>query len=136
MARCPMEHPTCHRETEKECPTKGEDGSAICTLGKSDFPVYAGNAFVAYEIKPTASGMLHVKLSLVHRSYLKLLSERGGETEFDYSKVEPEAEAHLKRLVEMKLIEEIPLIGRDRAVRHRLTDIGRNVTTQILKGGV
>ena len=132
MARCPIEDGTCHRETEKECPTKDAEGSPVCTLGKTDFPMPTGRAFVAYEIKPTSSGMLHVKLSLVHRSYLKLLSERGGETDFDYGKVAEEAEAHLKRLVEMQLITETPIVGSS-SVRHRLTDMGRNVVTQMVK---
>lgn len=131
--RCPVDNRECHRETEERCPTKMANGQNACTLGDTSIPVKTGSGFTVYELIPVEGG-IRVRLSRTHRSYLVLLSERGGETDFDYGKVDPEVRVHLYELFKMKLIEEIIIIGRS-AVKHRLTDMGRNIVTMILKSG-
>ena len=81
-------------------------------------------------------GLVSIGLSSVHRSYLRFLAERGGETRFDYeaAKLTEEQKAHMKKLIEYRMITETISIG-DRAtiVYHRLTDLGRNLVPIIIK---
>lgn len=136
MSRCPIEHPTCHRETESHCPTRNEKGILECTLGDTSIPVPCGNSFIVYEIKPIADnpGTVSVRLSMTHRSYIRYLAERGGEVPFDYGIVSSEVKRHLKDLVEMGILSETPIVGSDgRRVIQRLSDMGRNVATVIIK---
>ena len=88
-----------------------------------------------YELKFT-DGLVSIALSSVHRSYLRFLAEKGGESRFDYeiAKLTEDQKAHMKKLVEYRMITETVSIG-DRAsvVYHRLTDLARNIIPVIIK---
>jgi hypothetical protein len=134
MSRCPIDHKTCHRETESHCPTRDANGDAECTLGNTSIPVARGKDFTEYELIPISDGggSVRMRLSMTHRAYIRFLAERGGETPFDYSKVSSEVKRHLQDMIDMKLIDETPIVGSG-LVRQRLTEMGRNVATTILK---
>lgn len=121
---CPIKNPTCHRETEAKCPTRTPEGMAVCWLG---------NDPVVYNLKPRIDGKIDLTLSLTHRQFLTYIAERGGEVPYDYNLVKPDTADHIKKLVEMRLISEIAVVGSTKRVIFRLTDMGRNVVTQILK---
>lgn len=88
-----------------------------------------------YELKFN-DGMVSIGLSSVHRAYLRFLAERGGESRFDYgiAKLSEEQKAHMKKLIEYRMITETVSIGdRDSVVYHRLTDLGRNMIPIFIK---
>ena len=134
--RCPIEWPTCHRETEKDCPTKDETGSPICTLGVSSIPARTGEGYTVYELTPMDNSDIKVRLSATHRAYIRFLVERGGAVDFDEGgNISGEALAHVNLMVyEMKIIDRTPIIGSTR-VRHKLTAFGNRVATAIMKQG-
>lgn len=126
MARCPVEYGTCHRETEEKCPTMGEDGKPVCSLGWTETPILTKNLLMVYDIVHRPDGFSELKLSQTHVQYLVLIAQRGGEIRWDYRKVTKEAGDHIRRLVEVGCIRELPLIGTEEVV-HKLTDMGKRV---------
>lgn len=101
------------------------------------------SGLVAYEIRVKDDG-LHVTLSQAHREFVKYLGQNGGEVMMDWDDAESQRKSdpatrretikeHLLKLKDMKLLSERILIGGNRSLV-RLTDIGRNVLTQILAG--
>ena len=127
MGRCPIDFPTCHRETEKKCPTFDIHGFPICWLGIQP---------QVYQLKPRADGNIDLTLSLTHRKFLIWLAdERQGETEYnwDHPDLKEETKEHMRCLIDMRLIQETPIIGYEKKVLFRLTDMGRNIVTQIKK---
>lgn len=137
MSGCPHKHPTCHRETEKVCPTKDDSGNQICPLGLK---------LAVYDLKPRVDGKVDITLSLVQREHLKMLAARGGGSQYDYTKLGPDKEEwmekygeglieHLKRLVSMGLVREFQLIGRT-AVRQKLSEAGWKIVEMMKAGGV
>lgn len=133
---CPLRFPTCHRETEKDCPTRESDGTPTCTLGLSSIPVSFSKGYTTYELVPTDSSAVKVRLSATHRAYIKFIVERGGEVVFDEgANITPEALAHINILVQdMKIIDRIPAVGTTR-VYHKITPFGAKVATAVLKQG-
>ena len=132
---CPIKHLTCHRETEAKCPTKNGLGVPICTLGVTSIPVEQGKAFVEYGIK-VKDARITLTLSFTHRQYLKYLLNYGRETTYDYGKVKPELKAHIKELVTMGCLQEVPVVGYSNRVVHRLTDTGANIAGKIIESEI
>jgi hypothetical protein len=92
-------------------------------------------------MKPRADGKIDLTLSLTHRRFLLLIAERH-EVPYDYAKVTRDVGDHIRKLVEMRLIEDIQIIRDARAFSlkgtcaiFRLTSMGTNIVDQIKKAG-
>lgn len=92
--------------------------------------------YVAYRLE-YRDGKIDLNLSYVHRAYLCFLADRGGVSELDYEKLQPERRAHIKELVTpLRCINEVPRVGaRATLVIHQLSDAGRNIVQAIRKAG-
>lgn len=132
MSRCPVNYDKCHRETEKNCPTRTDDGTMMfCTLGKSSIPVPSTQAYRVYEITQVED-KVQITLSMTHRAYLRYISDRGGEAIMDYSEMSQEAGDHVRLLISMKVLTESPIVGTTKVI-HRISDLGRNLLTTMNK---
>ena len=87
---------------------------------------------VVYGLKMRDDGSVVATLSMAHRQFLVFLSERGGETDFDFSRVKPHHADHVRKLVEMRILHELPYAGTTRSLL-RLSDSGRNIVTEIIR---
>lgn len=95
----------------------------------------ADEKLVAYELKAKEDGTIVATLSLAHRQFLLFIAERGGEiTEFDFGKLKPNTADHVRKLVEMRMLDERPYVGTTRSLL-RLSDYGRNVVTELKRRG-
>lgn len=126
---CPIKHPTCHRETEANCPTRLASGDTVCNLGRPT---------VVYQLRIRDDGQATVTLSIFHRTFLAYLAKLGGESSMDWTSAENQRarkgpqtiEQEMKPLFEMGLLTETPIVGTGRVLL-RLTDAGRNVVSQM-----
>lgn len=101
--------------------------------------------FKIYDLQPTQNGNADFTLSHVHRQLIRYMGERSGETRYDWKKIERTDDVslreeyhrygepivdHVKRLIKMGLVREVPLIG-ETAVMLRLTEWGFKIYEQI-----
>lgn len=95
-----------------------------------------------YKLVPKEDGTVQVTLSQAHRDFLTYIASRGGETRMNWDKAErmrntpphlrrETIKAHMGKLVEMRILDEIPVVGTSDSYL-RLTDMGRNIVSQLL----
>jgi len=98
---------------------------------------------IVYKLKLRPDGLASVNLSPAHRAWLKYLAVNGGESIIDWENAEAQRQipvekrvgtirAHMAHLNEMGLTAEIQLVSSGKFLV-RLTDMGRNIVTEILK---
>lgn len=103
--------------------------------------------FKIYEVTPNAADLSKVDFSLSHphRELIRFMGERSGETVYDWKAItytsdedmkhdyrrygEPFVD-HMKRLVTMGFIREVPIVGQDKVLL-RLTEWGFKIYKQI-----
>lgn len=94
-----------------------------------------------YKLVPREDGQVQVTLSMAHRNFLRYMGERGGEVRMDWDAAErmrstpphlrrETVRAHMGKLVEMGLVAEIAIVNSNHSFL-RLTDMGRNILTQL-----
>lgn len=74
-----------------------------------------------------------IRLSFGERSFLAMIAQRGGEITFNRNLCTPDVLRRIDGLIGKGCMTEMPMIGSKRVV-FKLTDIGRNLVTLILKG--
>lgn len=80
------------------------------------------------------SGTIKVRLYPAETKFLLFIAERGGRVDFDKEKCEANVNARIASLVRLGVLSETPIIGRgSRCVWYDLTDMGKNILTQIEK---
>ena len=76
------------------------------------------------------NGDIKLTLTYSHREFLKFLGERG-EVYMNWEEIKPQARDHMRKLFDMGLLHEIPVVGVGHRVIIRFTDMGRNILTMI-----
>lgn len=82
----------------------------------------------------TSDIQLHFKLTFFDRSFIRMVSKRGGETSFDFGKVDEQLRRTCRERVELMVRSGIftmtPLIGTGGFLL-RLTDVGTKLADQV-----
>ncbi len=102
-----------------------------------------GEVVRVYKLVFKEDGTADLTMSQAHQAFLIYLARNGGETVMDWQSAEMRRTAemvarresireHMKHLIDMGLISEIPLVLGDR-VMLRLTDMGRNIASQLIE---